>query len=110
MARVIGEKKGMDIVLLDVSELLWITDVFIIASGTSRPHVQSLAEDVELKLKSADRRPLRVEGKQEGKWVLLDYGEVVIHIFQPETRDFYGLERLWGDAPRLTWETLASEA
>ena len=103
-------KKGIDIALLDVSELLWITDVFVIATGTSRPHVQSLAEEVELKLTIYDRRPLRIEGQREGKWVLLDYGEVVIHIFQPETRDFYGLERLWGDAPRLTWETLASEA
>ena len=96
--------------MLDVSELLWITDVFVIATGTSRPHVQSLAEEVELKLTIYDRRPLRIEGQREGKWVLLDYREVVIHIFQPETRDFYGLERLWGDAPRLTWETLASEA
>lgn len=106
----IDEKKGIDLVMLDVSELLWITDVFVIASGTSRPHVQSLAEDVDLKLKSVDRRPLRVEGKPEGKWVLLDYGEAVVHIFQPDTRDFYGLERLWGDAPRLSRETLASEA
>ncbi len=106
----LDEKKGIDIVLLDVSELLWITDAFVIVSGTSRPHVQSLAEDVELKLKTEDRRPLRMEGKAEGKWVLLDYGEAVVHVFQPETRDFYGLERLWGDAPRLTWETLASDA
>lgn len=109
MAAVLDEKKGADLVFLDVSELLWITDVFVIASGTSRPHVQSLAEDVELKLKAVDRRPLRVEGKPEGKWALLDYGDVVVHIFQPETRDFYGLERLWGDAPRLTPKTLASE-
>ena len=106
----LDEKKGIDLALLDVSELLWITDVFVVVSGTSRPHTQSLAEDVELKLKAANRLPLRVEGKREGKWVLLDYGDVVIHVFQPETRDFYGLERLWGDAPRLAWETLASEA
>ena len=106
----LDEKKGSELVLLDVSELLWITDVFVIVTGTSRPHVQSLAEDVELKLKASDRRPLRVEGKPEGKWVLLDYGEVVIHVFGAETRDFYGLERLWGDAPRLTSEALASEA
>ena len=106
----LDEKKGIDIVLLDVSELLWITDAFVIVSGTSRPHVQSLAEDVELKLKTEDRRPLRMEGKAEGKWVLLDYGEAVVHVFQPETRDFYGLERLWGDAPRLTSQALASEA
>jgi ribosome-associated protein len=72
--------------------------------------VQSLAEDVELKLKAAGRRPLRIEGKPEGKWILLDYGEAVVHVFQPETRDFYGLERLWGDAPRLAWEPLASDA
>jgi ribosome-associated protein len=110
MAAVLDEKKGSDLVLLDVSELLWITDVFVIVSGTSRPHVQSLAEDIELKLKAVDRRPLRIEGKPEGKWLLLDYGEVVVHIFQPETRDFYGLERLWGDAPRLTSQALASEA
>ena len=110
MAKVLDDKKGIDLVLLDVAELLWITDVFVIVSGTSRPHVQSLAEDIELELKSEGRRPLRVEGKSEGKWILLDYGEVVVHVFQPETRDFYGLERLWGDAPRLTWETLASEA
>lgn len=110
MAKVLDEKKGVDLVLLDVSELLWITDAFVIASGNSRPHVQSLAEDIESQLKSEDRRPLRVEGKPEGKWILLDYGEVVVHVFQPETRDFYGLERLWGDAPRLTWEPLSSEA
>ncbi len=110
MAAVLDEKKGIDIVLLDVSELLWITDVFVIVSGTSRPHVQSLAQDVELQLKTVDRSPLRTEGRAEGKWVLLDYGEVVVHVFQPDTRDFYGLERLWGDAPRLTFETLASEA
>jgi ribosome-associated protein len=110
MATVIDQKKGVDLALLDVSELLWITDAFVIASGTSRPHVQSLAADIEMKIKLLDRRPLRVEGKPEGKWVLLDYGEVVVHLFQPETRDFYGLERLWGDAPRLTWQTVASEA
>ena len=106
----LDEKKGIDLVLLDVSELLWITDAFVIVSGASRPHAQSLAEDVELKLKSADRRPLRIEGQSDGKWILLDYGEAVVHVFQPETRDFYGLERLWGDAPRLAWESLVSDA
>lgn len=90
--------------------MLWITDVFVIATGTSRPHTQTLAEEIELKLKGEGRRPLRVEGKREAQWILLDYGDVVVHLFQQETRDFYGLERLWGDAPLIEWERLASEA
>jgi ribosome-associated protein len=95
---------------LDVSQLLWITDVFAIASGTSNRHVQSLADEVEFKLRDVDRRPLRVEGRSEAEWVLLDYGDVVVHIFQPTVRDYFTLERLWGDAPRLEWEPAATEA
>lgn len=100
----------MDVVLLSVGDLIAITDVFVIVTGTSRPHAQSLAENVEEKLRSLGRRPLREEGKREAEWVLLDYGDVVIHVFQPATRDFYGLERLWGDAPRIEWEPANSEA
>lgn len=96
--------------LLSVGDLIAITDVFVIVTGTSRPHVQSLAETVEEKLRSLGRRRLREEGKREAEWVLLDYGDVVIHVFQPATRDFYGLERLWGDAPRIEWQPADSEA
>ncbi len=79
-----------------------ITDVFVIASGTSRRQVQTLAEAVRDRLKEDEElRPLRVEGAEEGEWILLDFGSVVVHLFQPDHRAFYDLERLWADAPRL---------
>lgn len=86
---------------------MWIADVFVIATGTSRPHVQTLAEAIEERLAVRGRKPLRVEGLAEGLWVLLDYGDVLVHLFQQEPRSYYALERLWGDAPRL--EPAASE-
>jgi ribosome-associated protein len=107
---VLDAKKAVDVVLLDMSELLWITDVFVVASGTSNRHVQSLADEVELKLKAYDHRPLRTEGRGEAEWVLMDYGDVVVHLFQPAVRDYFSLERLWGDAPRLEWEPASTEA
>lgn len=104
----IDDKKGLDIALLDVSGLIVLTDVFVIASGTSRRHVMTLAEETEMLLKRADRRPLRREGMEDGSWVLLDYGDVVVHLFDEETRAYYDLERLWADAPRLSFEAAAS--
>lgn len=109
-ADALADKKGLDIVLLDVGDLLAITEVFVIASGTSRPHAQSLVEAVEEQLKELGRPPLRQEGKAEAEWILLDYGDFVVHVFQPTPREFYGLERLWGDAEELAWEPAASEA
>lgn len=108
-ADALADKKGSDIVLLDVGDLIHITDLFVIATGTSRPHVKTLAEHVEEKLKGLGRRPLRDEGLPEAEWVLLDYGDFLVHVFQPTARQYYGLERLWGDAPRVTWEPAASE-
>lgn len=96
-------------VTLDVSRLLVITDLFVIASGTSRRHVQTLAEEAEAKLKEIDRRPLRREGLEDATWVLLDYGDLVIHVFDRETRAFYDLERLWGDAPRTEFDSASSK-
>ena len=103
-ADALDDKKGIDIALLDVGDLLSITEVFVIVTGTSRTHVRTLAESVDEKLKEHDRRPLRTEGAAEGEWVLLDFGDFVVHVFQETPRDFYGLERLWGDAPRIQWE------
>jgi ribosome-associated protein len=103
-ADAIFSKKGMDIVLLEVEGLFVLSDVFVIATGTSRPHVQSLAEHVEEKLRD-DRglKPLRIEGKAEAEWILIDYGDIIVHLFQAGPRDFYGLERLWADAERVQW-------
>lgn len=110
-ATAIDDKKGLDIALLDVSELIVVTDVFVIASGTSNRHVRSLADDVEGKLKAdLARQPLRREGRDYSHWVLLDYGDMVVHVFDQETRDYYQLERLWADAPVIDFEPAPSEA
>jgi ribosome-associated protein len=97
-------KKALDIALLDVGDLLQITEVFVIGTGTSRRHVVMLGEEVAEKLREHGRKPLRVEGGEEGEWVLLDFGDFVVHVFQELPRGFYDLERLWGDAPRIPWE------
>lgn len=108
-ADAIADKKGQEIVLLEVGDLFVITDVFVIASGTSRPHVQTLADRVEELLKEAGRSPLRDEGRTEAEWVLIDYGDVMVHIFQQAARDYYDLERLWRDAPLIEWAPAASD-
>jgi len=104
-ADAIFARKGADIVLLDVEKVFVLTDIFVIATGTSRPHVQALAEHVEEGLKEdAGIKPLRAEGHSEAEWVLLDYGDIIVHIFQGPAREFYSLERLWGDSERVNWE------
>ena len=96
---------------MDVSDLLVVTDIFVIATGASSRQVKTLVAEVERVLKeSMDRRPLRREGVDHGKWVLLDLGDVVVHAFDRETRDYYSLELLWADAPRIEYEPAAAEA
>jgi ribosome-associated protein len=98
-------KNGSDIVLLDVEDSFFLSDVFVIATGTSRTNVQALADHVEERLgQEFEIKPLRVEGRNEGEWVLVDFGDIIVHIFQAEAREFYSLERLWGDATRIKWE------
>ena len=87
-----------------------ITDVFVIASGTSRRHVATLAEVVEERLKALGRKPLRREGLEDATWALLDYGDLVVHLFDEPTRRYYDLERLWSDAPRLDSGAVAAPA
>ncbi len=114
MARVaadaLADKKGIDITMLEVGDLLHITEYFLIATGTSRPHTQALSDAVEERLRDYGRKPLRREGVAEAEWVLLDYGDFVVHVFQASPRDYYGLERLWGDAPRVSVEVGARPA
>lgn len=97
----IGDLKGRDILVLDLRGLSDATDYFVVASGTSDAHVRGLANTV---LEKLDRRGVRahhVEGLPGGRWVLLDFVDFVVHLFHPETRGFYQLERLWSDAPEL---------
>lgn len=98
-------KNGFDIVLLDVEEAFFLSDIFVIVTGSSRINVQALADHVEEQLKNShDVKPLRVEGRTQGEWVLVDFGDIIVHIFQEEPREFYSLERLWGDARQVAWE------
>ncbi|MGH3650747.1 MAG: ribosome silencing factor [Acidimicrobiia bacterium] len=104
-ADAIFDKKGTDIVLLDVEEAFFLSDIFVIATGSSRTNVQALADHVEERIKQThDLKPLRVEGRTEGEWVLVDFGDIIVHLFQAAPREFYSLERLWGDAERIKWE------
>lgn len=97
-------KKALDIVLLDLRELSNITDYFLIISGNSDRHVQSIAEAILENMKKEGHRPLGIEGFTQGKWVLLDYNELVIHVFYEPIRRYYDIEGLWSDAPRLPLE------
>jgi len=104
-ADALSAKNGSDIVLLDVEDAFFLSDVFVIATGSSRINVQALADHVEERLgQEFAIKPLRVEGRTEGEWVLVDFGDIIVHIFQAEARDFYSLERLWGDAARIKCE------
>ncbi|RJR38746.1 MAG: ribosome silencing factor [Deltaproteobacteria bacterium] len=101
----IDSVKGLDPVAMEVKGLCSFADYFLICSGTSRRHVLALAEHLEEALGQAGVKPLGVEGLQEGLWVLMDYNDVVIHIFSESHREFYNLEGLWAEAPRLFMET-----
>ncbi len=87
--------------LLDVRKVSSVTDYFLIATGTSAPHLKALAEDVDVQLKGNGVRSYRHSGDAESGWIVLDYVDLVVHLFTPEVRAYYDLERLWKDAPRL---------
>jgi ribosome-associated protein len=98
-------KSGGDTVILAVGPILLITDAFVITHGTNARQVRTITEEVEEKVKLAGGpSPLRIEGLDDARWVLMDYGEFVVHVFLEEVRRFYDLERLWADAERWDWE------
>lgn len=94
-------KQAEDLVALDVSGPLPLTDIFLLATGRNERNVMSIAGEVEDKLIEAGAKPLRREGRSEGRWVLLDFGDLVVHVFHEEDRMYYSLERLWKDCPVL---------
>lgn len=102
-AKVLSDKKGQDIVVLELKGLTLIADYFVLVTGKSSTHVQSLTTNLQEELAKHGIHELRIEGQREAKWVLLDYSDVVVHIFQEETRRFYDLERLWGDAKKYAF-------
>jgi ribosome-associated protein len=107
-AQAAADKLAQDILVLDVSERLVITDCFVIASAPNERQVQAIVDNVEEKLLAAGNKPVRREGAREGRWVLLDYVDVVVHVQHSEERSFYGLERLWKDCPVVPFSDAAS--
>jgi ribosome-associated protein len=101
IAEAAQERKVEDMVGLDVREISSFADTFVIATGTSDRHVRSVADSIEAALKTQGEPPMGIEGYDEGRWVLIDCGDTIVHIFQQEIRDHYDLERLWSDAPIL---------
>lgn len=108
IVKVLDEKKAENIVAIETSEVTIVSDYFVIASGTSNTHVKSLADDVEDAIEKLGVNPDHIEGRATG-WILIDYGCVILHIFQRESREYYNLERLWSDAQQADISNLISE-
>lgn len=104
--RLLQEKKAQDILLLDIDKVSLIADYFLICSGTSQIHTKALCDHLLENIPVKEYRLGRVEGYREGRWILLDFSDLVVHIFLTEERIFYNLERLWGEAERVDWESL----
>lgn len=104
-ARAAADKKATDTLVMSVGAILAITDEFVITSAPNTRHVRTIADEVEAAVKRAGGTgPLRVEGLDDARWVLLDFGDFVVHVFLEEARRYYDLERLWSDAPTVEWE------
>lgn len=103
-ARAAAAKQAEHITILDVHGLIVITDYFVICSGATERQVRTIVEEIEKALRDLGRKPVRREGESERRWVLLDYVDLVVHVFTEQEREYYDLERLWGDAPRSAWE------
>lgn len=104
MAKAASDKKALDIVTVDMKRMSGVCDYFVIASGASTTQVRAIAEHIVKKLGQKGERPWHIEGEKEALWILLDYGDCVAHVFLDETRRFYDLERLWGDAPQARFK------
>ena len=109
-AQTAEENRGQDIVVLDVRHLTCMFDYFVIATGTSRRQIHAMSEEIDHKLEDDlnDER-MGIEGYSESRWIVLDYGTVVIHLFDQETREYFAIEDMWAEAPRVAWERSSSQ-
>ncbi len=103
-ARVAAENKGRDILVLDMRSCTPLFDYFILATGTSRRQIHTLAEETDAALRAEGDFRLSIEGYEASKWIVQDYGDILVHVFDPDTREYYKLEELWADAQRVDWE------
>jgi len=95
------DEKALDLVVLDLREMAAFTDYFIICSGSSAPQIHAISNEIEVRLKNVGKTPDHIEGYRQAQWILMDYSEFVVHIFSPERRSYYNLERLWRGAGRI---------
>jgi ribosome-associated protein len=102
-ARLAAENKGRDILILDMRGITSLYDYFVLINGVSRRQIHTIAEEIDAALAKQGDRRLSIEGYESSKWVVQDYGDVVVHVFDPNTREYYSLEELWADAPRVEW-------
>jgi ribosome-associated protein len=103
-ARVAADNKGRDVLVLDMREITPLYDYFVLATGTSRRQIHTMAEEIDAALRAEGDVRLGIEGYEASRWVVQDYGDVVVHLFDPDTRLYYALEELWADAPQVDWE------
>jgi ribosome-associated protein len=103
-AQVAQDHKGKDILVLDLRGLTPIFDFFVIITGTSRRHIHTLTEEIDAAMRGQGEERLSIQGYDTSRWIAQDYGDVLVHVFDAEARDYYGLEDLWADAPRVDWE------
>jgi len=96
-----SDKKAVDLKVLEIGSLTTLADYFVICSGTSTPHMKAIADEIDDKLSEVGEHPLGREGANTAYWILLDYGSVIVHIFNAESREFYSIERLWSDATEI---------
>ncbi len=101
------QKKGLEIRMLDVREHIKVADYFVIITGTSRPHIRAIQQEIHVRLKAAGVAHGREEGGDLGWWVLMDYGDVIVHVMQAEAREYYDIDGLYQDAAEVTWRTRA---
>ena len=102
-ANIAAENRGRDVLVIDLRKLTTFVDYFVIASGTSRRQIHSMADEIDRAMSEAGDKRIGIEGYGESHWVLLDYGDIVVHLFDDNTRRYYDIENLWGDAPRVDW-------
>lgn len=102
-ARIADDNRAKEIVLLDVRNVTPLVDYFVIASAGSRRQANAIAIEIDMAMKRLDERKLGIEGTEEGRWILIDYGDFVVHIFSEDARAYYALEDIWGDAPKVDW-------
>lgn len=103
-ARVAADNKAQNVVVLDMRGITPLYDFFVLATGVSRRQIHTLTEEIDAAMSAEGEKRLSVEGYEASRWIVQDYGDIVVHVFDPQTREYYSLEDLWADAPRIDWE------